>query len=376
MKRYAPFWIFVLIVIAANFMLYRHFTQKTLQMKETSIENPVQDVDYSRENPITRAVKEVEVAVVSVNVLKTRIVRRYNNPFQNPFFGYFDIPYRQDVQSIGTGLIIDERGYIVTNGHVVEGATKISVILNDGRNLEAELIGLDSVHDVAVVKISGENLPVARLGDSESLIIGEWSIAVGNPYAYLIKDSRPSVSVGVISAVERNFAGIGEGKIYKRMIQTDAAINPGNSGGPLVNIEGEVIGLNTFIFSETGESVGIGFAIPIDRVKKIARELVRYGKIRDRHFGFAVEDLNAMIASRFHLPDLNGVIVVGVEKNGPAERAGLKLNDVIQEINDYRIKGFDDVALAVSDLAIGEEIKLKVWRDGETKTFSWITEEL
>ncbi len=376
MKRYAPFWIFVIIVITANLIIYKHFTSKTLQLRESSSNVVAQNVDFTRENPITRAVKEVEVAVVSVNVLKTRIVRRYNNPFQNPFFGYFDIPYRQDVQSIGTGLIIDERGYIVTNGHVVEGATSITVILNDGRNLDAELIGLDSVHDVAVVKISGEDLPVARLGDSESLIIGEWAIAVGNPYAYLIKDSRPSVSVGVISAVERNFAGIGEGKIYKRMIQTDAAINPGNSGGPLVNIEGEVIGLNTFIFSETGESVGIGFAIPIDRVKKIARELVRYGKIRDRHFGFAVEDLNQAIASRFHLENLDGVIVVGVEKDGPAERAGLKLNDVIQVINDYQIKSFDDVALAVSDLAVGEEIKLKVWRDGKEMTFSWITEEL
>ncbi len=376
MKRYAHYWIFVLLVITANYLLYKHFTSQTLQPSEVVYQaNPV-EMDFSRENPITRAVKEVEVAVVSVNVLKTRIVRRYTNPFQNPFFGFFDIPYRQDVQSIGTGVIIDERGYIITNAHVVEGATKITVILNDGRDMDAELIGIDNIHDVAVVKISGNDLSVAKLGDSEDLIIGEWSIAVGNPYAYLIKDSRPSVSVGVISAVERNFAEIGDGKIYKRMIQTDAAINPGNSGGPLVNINGEVIGLNTFIFSESGESVGIGFAIPIDRVKKIAKELVRYGKIRDRHFGFAVQDINPMIASKFKLEDLNGVIVVGVEQGGPAERAGLKLNDVIQEINDYQIKDFDDVALAVSDLAIGEEIRLKIWREGKNTTFSWITEEL
>lgn len=260
-------------------------------------------------------------------------------------------------------MIFNKEGYILTNSHVVEGATQIKVILSDNRSFEGELIGIDSVHDIAIVKIDGEDLPTAKLGSSCGLIIGEWAIAVGNPYGFLIKDSKPSVSVGVISAIDRDFAPNEDGKIYKKMIQTDAAINPGNSGGPLVNVMGEVIGINSFIFSESGGSIGIGFAIPIDTVRDIADELIKYGKIRDIWYGFKVQEISPLIVSYLGLTSMDGVLVSKIDANGPADKAGLKNGDVIFKINQYDIKNTADAELAVSDLSVGDKIKLKVIRN-------------
>ncbi|MDZ4181634.1 MAG: trypsin-like peptidase domain-containing protein [Candidatus Cloacimonadaceae bacterium] len=226
-----------------------------------------------RENSITRAVREVEPAIVSVNVFKTQTVRG-GNPFGFSFFDFFDFaPMQRQVQSIGTGVIYDSKGFIITNAHVVSGANQIRVVLPDKREFDAQVIGMDERLDIAKLKINGNNLPHARLGTSRGLIIGEWAIALGNPYGFLMNDSRPSVSVGVISALNRNFAPREDKRSYRNMIQTDAAVNPGNSGGPLVNINGEVIGINTFIVSESGGNIGIGFAIPIDRVKEIVNKL-------------------------------------------------------------------------------------------------------
>lgn len=226
----------------------------------------------TRENAITDAVSLVEPAVVSINVIKTEVVRA--NPFGFGFFDFFgSMPMQRQVQSIGSGVIYDPEGYIITNAHVVQGATQIKVVLPDKREFDAGIIGMDSIHDIAKLKISGNKLPYAALGNSDDLIIGEWSIALGNPYGFLMNDSKPSVSVGVISALNRSFSPREDKHIYKGMIQTDAAVNPGNSGGPLVNINGEVIGINTFIFSENGGNIGIGFAIPINTVKSILSKL-------------------------------------------------------------------------------------------------------
>lgn len=229
-------------------------------------------VDVSRQNAITNAVRLVEPAVVSVNVIKTELVRA-RSPFGFGFFDFFGYPMQRQVQSIGSGVIYDDEGFIITNAHVVSGATQIKVVLPDKREFDAGIVGIDQIHDIAKLKISGNKLPVAKLGDSSDLIIGEWSIALGNPYGFLMNDSKPSVSVGVISALNRSFAPRQDRHDYKAMIQTDAAVNPGNSGGPLVNINGEVIGINTFIFSENGGNIGIGFAIPINSVKAILQAI-------------------------------------------------------------------------------------------------------
>jgi serine protease Do len=312
----------------------------------------------NRRTIITEAVRKAESAVVSISIIKTEVVRRSMSPFNNPLFGFFDVPYRRDVQAIGSGVIFSEDGYILTNAHVVEGATVIKVTLPDGREFNGQVIGIDSVHDVAVLKITGAKLPVAQLGSSSDLMVGEWVIAIGNPYAFLIKDSQPSVSVGVVSALERNFANKDEGKLYKRMIQTDAAINSGNSGGPLVNVNGAVVGINTFIFSESGGNVGLGFAIPIDRVKQIATELARFGKVREAWFGFKVADIQGV----------EGVVVAQIERNSPAEKAGLQRRDIITAINGQPCRDSDEAILAVSDVSPGDALNLRVARGTQSKT--------
>jgi len=272
----------VIIIINAGItlVLMNRFSGKQNpinQMFSQSKESLNAGVDISRHNAITNAVKLAEPAVVSVNVVKTQVIRG-GSPFGLFFFDFFDyLPRQRQVQSIGSGVIFDHKGYIITNAHVVEEATQIKVILPDKREFDAELIGVDKSHDLAIIKISGNKLPFAKLGNSDDLIIGEWSIAVGNPYGFLMNDSKPSVSVGVISALNRNFAPREDRRNYTNMIQTDAAINPGNSGGPLVNIYGEVIGINTFIFSDKGGSVGIGFAIPVNQVKDLISRAIDKG---------------------------------------------------------------------------------------------------
>jgi serine protease Do len=340
----------------------------TIQIDYDQKVKDTQELTLSRHNTITQAVQMVEPAVVSVNVIRTEVVRRYMDPFENPFFGFFDfLPVKREIKAIGSGIIFNRDGYIVTNAHVVEGATKIKIILTDGRQFDGDLIGTSDYQDIAVIKISGKDLPTAKLGTSSGLIIGEWAIAVGNPYGFLIKDSKPSVSVGVISAINRNFAESNKKKVYYRMIQTDAAINPGNSGGPLVNIYGEVIGMNTFIFSESGGNIGIGFAIPIDRVKKIAAELIKFGRVRDIWFGFKVQDIDPMLADYLNLENTDGALVAQVDRRGPAEEAGMKKLDIIIDINGNYIKDTDDAERAVSDISVGDTINITILRDNKKK---------
>ncbi|MDD4308803.1 MAG: trypsin-like peptidase domain-containing protein [Candidatus Cloacimonetes bacterium] len=276
--RIGCFGIIAIILLNAGITLalINHFNGNQASfpgMFSTNKSTVNKSVSTSRENAITNAVSIVEPAVVSINVIKTEIVRA-RTPFGFGFFDFFEsTPMRRQVQSIGSGVIYDKTGYIITNAHVVSGATQIKVVLPDKREFDAQIAGIDHIHDIAKLKIQGNNLPEAKLGDSQDLIIGEWSIALGNPYGFLMNDSKPSVSVGVISALNRSFAPREDKHDYKAMIQTDAAVNPGNSGGPLVNVNGEVIGINTFIFSENGGNIGIGFAIPVNSVKAILNQL-------------------------------------------------------------------------------------------------------
>ncbi len=326
------------------------------------------NIDVQRNNAVTHAVQKIEPAVVSVNVIKTEIVRK-RNPFANPFFdAYPFIKTARQVKSLGSGVIINPDGYIITNAHVVEGATQIKVTTQSNDIYESEIIGIDSEHDIAVLKIDGKDINFAYCGDSSDLIIGEWVIAVGNPYGFLMPDSKPSVSVGVISAANRNFGGRDDQKVYKGMIQTDAAINPGNSGGPLVNVYGEIIGINSFIFSESGGSVGIGFAIPINRVKKIVSELVEHGRIRQVEYGFRVQDMSKSIAQYLNIDDMQGVLVYEIDKTGPAAKMGLQLKDIIVRINNTPIYSTDDIDLAITDIFVDDLVEFEIVRNGKKKT--------
>lgn len=320
------------------------------------------------ETKIVLSAEEISKSVVSVNVLKRHAVRTRRNSIFDQFFGYY--PRYQDVKSVGTGVIITKDGYVITNAHVVEKAIDITVVLNDGIHSEAKLVGIAEDHDVAVLKIEGSEFYQAKIADSDNLQIGRWAIALGNPYSFVIKDSKPTLSFGVISALNRNFSdpSRGDNKIYKRMIQTDAAINPGNSGGPLVNIDGEVIGINTFILSDSGGSVGIGFAIPINRVKKVVYELVEFGKIRSIDYGF-------QLVSQVSTKNKSSLVVLRIKGNAPCEKAGLKLGDTVTAINGVDLGDRSDINLAVIDIFVGDEVKLDIIRNKQKMKISYIIEE-
>jgi len=266
--------------------------------------------------------------------------------------------YRQMGQ--GSGFIISSDGYILTNNHVVGEADKITVKLHDGREFDAELIGTDEKTDVAVVKIDGRSLPTLPLGDSDALKVGEWVVAIGNPFGL-----AETLTFGIVSAKGRSTVGIND---YEDFIQTDAAINPGNSGGPLINIKGEAIGINTAIFSKSGGNMGIGFAIPINMAKIIKDQLIKTGKVTRGQLGVMISDLTQDLADYFGLDSTRGVMINEVLKGTPAEKAGLKVGDIILKINGRDIKNMGELRNTIAMLAPGTEVKLLILRDGKRRT--------
>jgi len=339
-----------------------------------------QQLNDSRRTLITEAVRVVSPAVVGINVLQ---IRQYRSPlFDDPFFRYFFPERTEQVKGLGSGFIISSDGYLVTNEHVVHQAAEIVITLPNGTKFEADPIASDFISDIALLKIdSREPLPFVILGNSDDLIIGEWAIAFGNPFG-LFDMGQPSVSQGIISATDRDFGRQSDSRVYKDMIQTDAAINSGNSGGPLVNGLGEVIGINTFIFSgneRTGTSIGLGFAIPINRAKRIIRELRQYGRVNRRfRTGLEIEDLTYSLARYLGLRSTDGVIVSNVEADSPASRAGFKIGDVIIEVNDQGIRTKEDIWAVIdnSDAKGGDILNLKVIRRNKIINLSLKLEEI
>ena len=310
------------------------------------------DIPESRRNAIVEAAEKVGPAVVSISVTQTRVVR--GSPYFNPFGGddlddiwsFFLRPreFKQKVHGIGSGVITDPRGYVLTNQHVVDGAEEIRVTLPSGDEYKGKVVGEDLQSDLAVLKIDGQSLPYARLGNSDNLVIGEWAIAIGNPFGYLLDDPHPTVTAGVISALGRDFKRqVGQGnRIYRKMIQTDAAINPGNSGGPLVNADGEVVGINTFIFSSSRGSEGVGFAIPANRAERVMADLVEHGEVVLPWIGLDVQSLNPLLAQSMNINLSEGALVSNVDKGSPAERAGLARGDVITEVQGRKVANATD----------------------------------
>jgi len=289
------------------------------------------------------------------------------NEFWRKFFGPLPRgPFRQ--RSLGSGVIIDRDGSILTNHHVIENAQKIMVKLVDEREFEAKVIGKDPKTDIAVIKINARNtLPVATLGDSDRLEVGEWVLAIGNPFGL---DS--SLTSGIVSAKGRH---IGAGP-YDDFIQTDASINPGNSGGPLINLRGEVVGINTAIFSRSGTNIGIGFAIPINLVKELLPQLKGKGKVVRGWLGVMIQRVTPEIAESLGLDRPRGALVAGVSKDGPAERAGVKVGDVIIEFDGKEIKESNDLPLVVARTAVNKKAPLKVVREKKEVTLTVMIGEL
>jgi serine protease Do len=316
---------------------------------------PPQAVSASRRTAITEAVARVAPAVVTV---QTEVVERVPvDPF-DMLFG------RQSGERVGAGLgsgfITDPNGTIITNAHVVAGATRVSVAMRDGKTFPAKVLGVDEQNDLAVLKVDGKGLPTAPLGNSDDMIIGEWAIAIGNPYGFLLGNTEPSVTAGVISATGRNLIGQAEGGgAYVDMIQTDASINPGNSGGPLVNADGVVIGVNASIYSPSGGSVGLGFAIPINRAKRVAEDLVAHGRLRQPWIGVKVQQPSG----RDPRASLNaGVIVTSVVPGSPAAKAGIEAGDQIVRAGTRTLKNAFDWEAERLDLRVGEQLPMVIRR--------------
>jgi serine protease Do len=316
-------------------------------------------------------------------VIQTRVVRASPRaPFRHPFFDqYFrdffgEREYVEKIPALGSGVIVSSDGLLVTNEHLVREAAEIKVTLTDGRQFDADLIAADSDYDLALLRFEGDNLPHAELGDSDSLLIGEWAVAIGNPFGYLLQDARPTVTAGVISALHRSVT-TSEGVlgVYKDMIQTDASINPGNSGGPLVNAMGEVIGINTFIITQSGGSMGLGFAIPINRVKYILDEVATHGRIRQIWIGLKVQEVTPLIARSLGLESAQGLIISAVDSRSPAGKAGLRRGDVIVAVNGERVENYDSARRAIFGSQIGDVLVFELLRDQELTTLSVMVEE-
>mgnify|MGYP001150317964 CR=1 FL=1 len=344
--------------------------------KQPTPTNIQDEISNSRQNAITKAISSTRNAVVGINVieLKEFVINPFGfDPFFNDFFRMFNQKMVRQVQSLGSGFIISPDGYVVTNDHVAGNAKKIIVTLTDGRKYEAKIIGTDPVSDVALLKIDAENLPYIKFGDSDNLIVGEWAIAMGNPFGLFDINSKPTVTVGVISNLGINMIneGIEGNRIYKNMIQTDAAISSGNSGGPLLNSNGEVIGMNTVIYStakssQGAGSIGIGFAIPVNRLKQLIDELIENGKIeRATYSGMDVDNLDDNYKKNYRIDVEHGAIVTRIYRRSPAERAGIEPADVIVAVNGKAIYHANDLLVEILDGRLGQKFKLDIIRGGE-----------
>jgi serine protease Do len=354
-----------------------HTAAQILPAAPAQQEKPAQtsdDIAVSRQNSITRAVFKISPTVVGINVIAVQQVQ-YRDPFSqyfdDPFFKQFfgDRTYKQEVKGLGSGFIISADGYIVTNDHVAGNATDITVTLVGGKQMKAKLIGTDPTSDVCLLKVDGTKLPSVNMGNSDDVMIGEWAIALGNPFGLFEINDKPTVTVGVVSSTGMKLGQL-ENRFYRDMIETDAAINGGNSGGPLVNSAGDVIGMNTLIYTggQSNTYIGYGFAIPINKIKKIVAELKQKGKVsRDLTAGFDWQAVDVRIARYLGLQKPEGIIVSDIKANGPAVKAGIRVGDVVLEANGEKVKSGDDILSMMMDMSPGDAITLKIYR--ERKSF-------
>jgi serine protease Do/serine protease DegQ len=304
-------------------------------------------------------------AVVNISTRGQLTVRSplFEDPFFQRFFGNPGVERKAETQSLGSGVIVDaDNGYILTNNHVIEDAIQIRVTLRDGRELDAEIIGRDPDTDIAVIKVPPKNLKAIELGDSARLRVGDFVVAIGNPFGL-----GQTVTSGIVSALGRSGLGI---ESYEDFIQTDASINPGNSGGALVDLKGRLVGLNTAILGAEGGgqgNIGIGFAIPINLVRDIMQQLVENGEVKRGRLGVEAQDLNADLAQAFELESRQGAIVTRVEQGSPAQRAGLQIGDVILRVNGRKVRSSLDIRNLVGLMRLGQQVEIEFLRGGKRR---------
>lgn len=318
----------------------------------------------------TALVKKEGPAVVNIStVKKVRGAPEFpgltpDDPFYE-FFRHFapgdQLPHEFRSQSLGSGFIVSADGYVLTNAHVVEAADEITVRLTDKREFKAKLVGTDRRSDIALLKIAATNLPVVNIGDSSKLEVGEWVVAIGSPFGF-----TNSVSQGIVSAQGRSLPG----ENIVPFIQTDVPVNPGNSGGPLFNMNGEVVGINSQIYSRSGGYMGLSFAIPINLAIKVKDELQQHGSVRRARLGITIQNVSPETAKSFELAKAGGALIASVEEDSPAALAGLEIGDIILKFNGKELASADDLARAVAEAAPGSTAKLRLWRKGAAKEVS------
>lgn len=329
--------------------------------KDITISKEAVDILTKNNQAMVEVVAAVKPSVV--NISSTKTIRRrgmpspfFNDPFFKRFFGdefrSFEMPKEYKQSGLGSGVIVDKDGYILTNNHVVKGADEIKVKLSDEREFKGKVIGVDPKTDLAVIKIDSNHLPVIKLGDSDKLQVGETVIAIGNPFGL-----SHTVTSGIVSATGRANVGIAD---YEDFIQTDAAINPGNSGGALVNVRGELVGINTAIFSTTGGYQGIGFAIPSNMTKVVMDSLIKKGKVIRGWLGVTIQPLTPDLAKQFNLKDKKGVLVADVVEDSPAEKTGIERGDVIVEFDGKKVDDVTDLRNMVANTLPNEEVPIKL----------------
>lgn len=304
----------------------------------------------------------VEKSIDAVVHIKTNTTVTYNDPFQELFFGYGS--GKQTLQASGSGVIVNSTGYIVTNNHVIKDADEIEISLNDKRTFKAEVVGTDPATDLALIKVDGENLPHISYGNSDELAVGEWVLAVGNPF-----NLTSTVTAGIVSAKRRDINIIGNsasGGALESFIQTDAAVNPGNSGGALVNAKGDLVGINTAIKSNTGSYTGYSFAVPVNIVKKVMKDLVEYGKVQRGYIGVSIRNIDETLAKKEDIPTLKGAFVQSTMANGAAAQAGIKYGDVITKVGKVRVTNVTELQEQVAQFRPGDKVDVTLFRSGKS----------
>ena len=388
----SKFWILMLALVL-SLSLFLGFTCKgktkgekiLLTKKETSSEetvsipNGVIELQEAFAN-VAQVVKPAVVNISAVHILKMEVPYYqfyFGDPFEDFFDEFFGKPrergpepkkreFRRRLEGTGSGVIIDPKGYILTNYHVIAGAEEIKVTLSNGKEkkYDGKVVGKDPRTDLAIIKIkSKEKFPAAKLGDSDKIRIGDWAIAIGSPFGL-----KQTLTVGVISAKRQSLYV--EGKEYREMIQTDASINRGNSGGPLVNIKGEVIGINTAIYAPTGVFAGVGFAIPINNAKEILDELIEKGRVVRGWLGIEIREVDEVIVKQFNLPNTKGVLVNRVMEDSAAEKGGMKRGDVIIKVGDHKVEDVRDLQKVVTKTKPGKKVKVVVIREKKEVTLT------
>ena len=385
--RYGPFpYVFgALLGVSLGLLIVSgvlFFNSPRSDVANSSTHTPINDttsIETSRVNAIVRATRDVAPAVVNITAKRTRVYRTRSPFFSREWLELFGIPetYKKEISSLGSGIVVDPSGYVLTNEHVVLNADEIEVTFATGETVPAQVVDTAHDYDLAIIRVDLENMVYAKLGNSDDLVVGEWAIAIGQPFGQLLYDTQPTVTLGVISALHRDVKNNpNTDQVYRDMIQTDAAINPGNSGGPLVNSQGEVIGINTFIFaSRGGGNLGMGFAIPINRGKWVLAEIREHGRIRDTWLGIRVSTITPELAAGLNLKHKRGLLIREIDHESPADKASLKLGDLIISLNGQKVITSRQANRIIFGSRIGEKLTFRVLRQGKQRDIDVVLEE-